>query len=465
MKIKVENFQSISKAEIEVKGLTIITGQNNTGKSAMARAVMGAFTNLRGNSFVRQGTQIAKVELSFDDGNHLIWSKGKNTNQYEINGKLIQKVGSDVPDEILNLGVKAVEVDAKEIHPQFAKQFQQVFLIDLPPSSLASALSDVDVIQKLEQSTALLRTDIKNTNLLNNSKREEFNKEKVRLEKFDGLEDIETLSHKIELLEIEIEGLESKLLTLREIRDRKNKLENLIKILAGLSDILFQDVDILPICQKIEESEKLKQKRDVLVSFLELKNDLDSITFNDLNIDLAGLATQLKEMEKLSKVKRVLTKVIDLKEDIENTSLSHISIESIIDRLSILEIQKNQRKGLLEMLNHQIDLNSISFTNFDLSMVDRLENLIVLKRQRTKIKILNSILEVGLKNVKLSNLESISLKEEPLIEIKKQKENLSKELDLINNDLKEVMQDLEYLNAQIGDTCPLCQSVCGSVHL
>ena len=464
MKIKVENFQSISKAEIEVKGLTVITGQNNTGKSALARSLIGAFTNLRGNSFVRQGTQVAKVELSFEDGNHLIWSKGKNTNQYEINGKLIQKVGSDIPDEVSELGVKAVEVDGKEIHPQFAKQFQQVFLIDLPPSSLASALSDVDIIQKLEQSTALLRTDIKNTNVLNNSKKEELSLEKIKLAKFQGLEALEIQAGKIEALETQIQDIDLRLKTLNDILDKKKKLENLISILSMLLNITFEPMDILPVCQKIEDAKNIKSKRDVLCAFLSLKDQLEHITFNAMQTDLVGLSNQLKEMEKLSKVKKVLTKVIDLKDDIENTGLSNISIESILERLSILELQKTQRKGLLEMIDYQMDLTSISFSKFDLSMVDRLENLIALKKQRTKVKILNSILEVGLKNIKLSSLESLSLKEEPLIEIKKQKENLSKELDLINKDLKEVMLDLEVLNEQIGDTCPLCQSVCEESH-
>ena len=68
-------------------------------------------------------------------------------NQYEVNGKLIQKVGTDVPDEVYQASlVKSVEIDGKEVHPQIAKQFQQVFLIDLPPSTLASALSNVELI-------------------------------------------------------------------------------------------------------------------------------------------------------------------------------------------------------------------------------------------------------------------------------------------------------------------------------
>jgi len=457
MKIKVENFQSISKAEIEVKGLTVITGQNNTGKSALARSIIGAFTNLRGNAFVRQGTQVAKVDISFDDGNRLIWSKGKNTNQYEINSKLIQKVGSDTPDEVLNLGVKAVNVDGKEIHPQFAKQFQQVFLIDLPPSSLASALSDVDVIQKLEQATASLRTDIKNQNSLNNAKRDEYNKEKIKLEQFEGLDELELQAQRIELLETQIEAVATKLSVLQEIKIKKDKLEKIVLILNDLLHILFtkDSEEILVLDEKIRTANGIKVKRDVLENILDLKCDLDEISFCELNVDLMQMANQLKDMVKISKVKNVLTKVLDLENDLVNTGLTNISIEQVIDRLSVLESNQRQRKVLKEMLNNQSDLNSIFFSDFDLNLVDHLENLVSLRKQRTKVKLMTSILEVGLKNIHISDIPAL---DDSLFEIKKQKEMLFKDIQNINEDLISVSEELESLNEQIGDTCPLCQS-------
>ena len=98
MKIKVENFQSIQKAEIEVDGLTVITGPNNIGKSALARAVAGLFSNMRGNSFVRRGEKSCSVEIVLDNTDSIKWEKGKSKNNYTINGKSISKVGINDPD-------------------------------------------------------------------------------------------------------------------------------------------------------------------------------------------------------------------------------------------------------------------------------------------------------------------------------------------------------------------------------
>ena len=72
MKIKVENFQSIKNTEIEVKGLTVITGENSIGKSALARAFNGVFTNLRGNAHVRNGESHSSVCVSFADGHEVL---------------------------------------------------------------------------------------------------------------------------------------------------------------------------------------------------------------------------------------------------------------------------------------------------------------------------------------------------------------------------------------------------------
>ena len=49
----------------------------------------------------------------------------------------------------------------RALWPQVSKQFEQVFLLDLPPSVLSSALSDVDKIQKLEKASGMARSDIK----------------------------------------------------------------------------------------------------------------------------------------------------------------------------------------------------------------------------------------------------------------------------------------------------------------
>ena len=43
MKLHVENFLKIAKAELEFKGLTVIVGDNNTGKSTVGKLLFSLF--------------------------------------------------------------------------------------------------------------------------------------------------------------------------------------------------------------------------------------------------------------------------------------------------------------------------------------------------------------------------------------------------------------------------------------
>ena len=52
LKVTVEDFQSIDKAELEVSGFTCLTGKSNIGKSALLRALNAAMKNLPANSFI-----------------------------------------------------------------------------------------------------------------------------------------------------------------------------------------------------------------------------------------------------------------------------------------------------------------------------------------------------------------------------------------------------------------------------
>ena len=67
MKVTVENFQSIKRAEIDVDGFTVITGPNNSGKTALMRAIRGAFQNAPGSAFIRHGEKECRVEVDLGD--------------------------------------------------------------------------------------------------------------------------------------------------------------------------------------------------------------------------------------------------------------------------------------------------------------------------------------------------------------------------------------------------------------
>lgn len=168
VRVRVQNFQSIADAEVLIEGLTVVTGPNNSGKTALMRAVRGVFTNPAAGPLVRHGEAYLSVTLVFDNGDTICWEKGwekpgqkgKGINRYHINGVTIQGVGRGVPPEVELLGVKDVQAASERVWPQIADQFDgTLFLLNRPGSAIAEALSDVDKVGRLTDALKLSEKD------------------------------------------------------------------------------------------------------------------------------------------------------------------------------------------------------------------------------------------------------------------------------------------------------------------
>jgi DNA repair ATPase RecN len=464
MKITIENFQSINKAQVDVKGLTVITGQNNTGKSALARAITGVFTNPRGNSFVRIGSPSTSVNIDFEDGNNITWTKGKNVNQYEVNGKLIQKVGTEVPDEVYQASlVKPVEVDGKEVYPQVAKQFQQVFLIDLPPSSLASALSNVDIIQQLEKASSLARSDIKDLGTQLKNKNIDLTDQKDHLKKFDGIDRIEKILSHIDHLDTQIKHKENSLNSLEQEYQSREHLKALISELEEIIGVcITTDVNAL---NSLENSYNILNadlsRKMVLSSVVDKISDVidvniytDSLKIEDMTKTLNNVLDLQVKQDRLTKAYEILKDTID----IENIDTDHILIENKNKVLEdIVDLQDRQVKAykLYQVLKgiRNIDIKT------DVGRLENLEDVVKLRRNRTRLKLALFILEGGLETLpKVKDIKENSKLDE-VNNLKENRDKLRYALDVLNTEISKTEKELSELH--IGDVCPLCNQGIG----
>jgi energy-coupling factor transporter ATP-binding protein EcfA2 len=164
LKARIQNFQSIKDQTIVLDGLTVITGPNNSGKTAVMRAIQGVFNNPPAGSLVRHGATHLTVTLEFDDGNTIIWEKGDKINRYTLNGKVLDLVGRGCPPEVLSLGVSDIKIGSDKICPNIAPQFGGVlFLVDKSGSVVAEALSDVERVGWLNNALRASESDKKAT--------------------------------------------------------------------------------------------------------------------------------------------------------------------------------------------------------------------------------------------------------------------------------------------------------------
>jgi energy-coupling factor transporter ATP-binding protein EcfA2 len=158
--VRIRNVQSIRDATLRVEGFTVVTGPNNSGKTASQRAVRGVFTNASPGPLVRHGESHLTVDLTFGDGRTVKWEKGEKVNRYTVDGKVLSTVGRGAPAEVTALGVGEVKAGSDRLWPQIAEQFGGVlFLVDRPGSVVAEALSDVDKVGRFTEALRLAESD------------------------------------------------------------------------------------------------------------------------------------------------------------------------------------------------------------------------------------------------------------------------------------------------------------------
>ena len=242
MKVRVKNFQSIKDAEVEVDGFTVITGPNNSGKTALIRALRGAFQNTAGTAFVRHGEDSCRVEVEMGE-DAFAWEKGhKIKPSYEVGSKTLNP-GKDIPDEVAEFGVRPVTAGGREIWPQIANQFSgQVFLVDQPGSVLAEAVADVERVGKLNRALKAAEKDKRSATSELKVRNKDLSSFEDELLLFDGIESVEGLVAACEASETQVRKIDRAVTGLKGLKARLDSASGVVESLSSVrTDFVCMD--------------------------------------------------------------------------------------------------------------------------------------------------------------------------------------------------------------------------------
>jgi len=144
MKIRVRNFQSIRKIQLEVEGFTVITGRSNVGKTALIRACRAAFFGIPGDYFIREGESFTGVAIT-DDDLEIVWRKTrkpdpKKPSALQVNGVVHTKIGKDHAQLTEPCGVTELLTSQARIKPQFSMQHDNIFMLAESETTVAEIL-------------------------------------------------------------------------------------------------------------------------------------------------------------------------------------------------------------------------------------------------------------------------------------------------------------------------------------
>jgi hypothetical protein len=157
-RLRLQNFMSHQDTVIELaEGLTVLTGPNNCGKSAVVEALRVLCENPPSEVVVRHGEKLCRVTAETDDGHVLAWQRKSGVVSYEIDGRPVHRLGRNcVPDDLHKLlRLPRVELPGKDpVDVHIGQQKQPLFLLDRTESDIAaffSASSDAARLLEMQQ--------------------------------------------------------------------------------------------------------------------------------------------------------------------------------------------------------------------------------------------------------------------------------------------------------------------------
>lgn len=372
VQIRVRDFQSLGDVSLTVDKLTVVTGANNTGKSAIMRALRGAFQNTRGTSFIRHGQPKAIVDIDFGDGHTLTWEKGRGKSDkptYIVDGGDPIYPGQGVPDEVRALGVHPITAGGREVWPQVAPQFTgQVFLLDQPGSVMAEAVTDVGRVTHLNEALRMAASDKTRASAELATRKGDEAQQQKDVEHFLGLDNVVSKMHEIEESHALATRVEKALEGLIELRNARAGLDDLICSLEGVELIpIPQEAEIEGIRQLQQEIKELFPLRDQLSLMREMVTRLAGVenvpilrdeAFEDVRALQAELQDVLRLRDQRASALSRVTRLVGVEEI--PVEVDFTEVEKILAALTaVSDLQGRLREGTAQVLRLEEQLATL----------------------------------------------------------------------------------------------------------
>lgn len=223
-RLKVNNFQSISNADLELGSFTVIVGPSNSGKSALLRALRAVVRNVNSPSAVRVGHKVFTAAVEYS-GHQVSIERGKSQSTYRAvlpsgSEEVYTKAGRAVPEDVQ----KILDLPLPE-GPDlvFSTQIDPPFLLAETGSVAAKMLGDLTNVSKLHAAAKEANRRRLEASKIKSIREEDAlaTAQKIKIEYADLLPTKTTLSEARELLE--------------SVREKARKRDRLNELLADLS--------------------------------------------------------------------------------------------------------------------------------------------------------------------------------------------------------------------------------------
>lgn len=460
-KVNLKNFQSHKNTTLEFdRGLNIIVGASDSGKTSILRAIKWALYNdPAGDYFIREGESECSVTIYFSDKSKIKRYRSKSKNTYLVYDKDDNEIkyegfGTSVPEEVVNLtGIKKILLDkdnSKAIN--ISDQLEGAFLLSEKNSTKANSIGylvGVDVIDDA------LRETLKDSRNLSNQEKlidNDINKLKEELRQYEYLEEMNIKIKKINEIRNQLNNKSEILDTYKRIADKK----------------IFIDKEKVTVNYFLEKLKDLN-KIDLYIQKFELRHNRLKLLSN-YNINL----------EKLQKNKAYNMSLISSLKAIDKLNLNVKKIDDFqIKQYKMSKLNEKFKKHILEKNTIILELSKLKSLNLIADNISKIDKNIVELRNLDELKLKEEKLSKSLDKGKeyLKKLENIDLSMDKYLILNKKMKILFELIGLnsnyvdnkdkkykcklyINNNKKDLdNMSVDYKEMLLSQqTCPLCFS-------
>lgn len=357
--VQLINFQDHADTTINLtNGINLIIGSSDAGKSAILRALNYVFHNsLKGENFIRVGTEECTVRVKFSDGIEVSRVKGGDTNSYvlkDIDGNYhtFSKVGTSVPEPVKNaLGQPPLDDKKKPI--SYADQMSSLFLVDLSPTDLPRTLSELTGTHNLQNAAESLQKNSRSYDRIIKEKSDKIDKLNKDLEQYDY---VDKDYDKIEKIEEKLKNIKTEYDKVKLARDFVNSNNDIAKEAKKTKDALAKDNLLISLKKTylgLEEKSKTwanaksylqiyashakeyKKKKTVYDNLSSFLSEDNKIKFNEIS----------SRQKLITKAESYQSTYFDLKEKYEK---ANINLKNEITNIQTLTKELNDIKAELQ---------------------------------------------------------------------------------------------------------------------
>ena len=169
-RIELVDFMSHRHSVFELgDGLTVLTGPNNCGKSAVVSALQILCYNDNSTWVLRHGARECRVTVETADGHVISWSRRRNGSpRYEVDGEVFDRLGRGedrVPEAVHRiLGLPRIQSDRDEYDVHFGTQRNPVFLLNDPPGLAADFFASSSDATRLVEMQSVHKQRVRDAN-------------------------------------------------------------------------------------------------------------------------------------------------------------------------------------------------------------------------------------------------------------------------------------------------------------